>query len=711
MQSKRSNMNEIPPQKTYVSAVVSVTASRPQHAPQGPPFFGGYPPRVPPPSNYNEALHPQHFVGYPQPRQPYSAPERDEREPRYDRNTLPQPPTPTIGYQRTRSSSQEYYHHRTNSFPAGGPPPPPPPPPLPPPLESRFDLCDRKGSVPVNIISQGDCYSSQAEHYSSRPYGVPYPQPRSRSWGNGESLKCYTESYNASSSGPYTSAQRPDRKEQEKLSSKDDGGIANFRIIGNSASPVASQKPFIYTLSVPPTPVSNKVVKSSPNSTSCFVGDGISYKAPVSIESRNGALSPSEIESNRRDDVSNMGCTCKKSKCLKLYCVCFGASVMCGINCRCLICHNTPSHEQSRKDAIRCILARNPSAFDTKFKKAADARAITTNKSLTHKLGCKCRKSFCTKKYCECYNAGVKCSGSCRCVSCKNMPPGGFTSSSDEKEAIALLPRSFVADIVQAKMEGNKAPNSENKMMDAAQHLAFLKHASPVRNKIRFGSDSTNENSSLPYLESSSPGTTTSSPDVDFSKRRNGLETGGVNTLLMAAYAMTELSEHSAPSTPEREKSEPPFRSPKRKSLDEPSKGFVDDQFADAEDIEDVRGERDGKSLRTPNNGRQIKRTRMGSIDRTKLHKKTGVIVTMNQTNEILLKPNYNNNGSLIEETDVRSEGRNVFRDIKITSPKGQKKKTVLALTPVSARCIDFQHLGIEKNFDEKKDSYDYTEK
>merc|ERR1712159_295464 len=109
-------------------------------------------------------------------------------------------------------------------------------------------------------------------------------------------------------------------------------------------------------------------------------------------------------------------CHCKRSKCLKLYCECFAANVLCD-GCKCNDCENTADHVDTRREAVKYKLARNRSAFDPKFK----ATTATIGQSeFSHIRGCNCKRSNCRKKYCECFQAGIECAESCKCVECAN---------------------------------------------------------------------------------------------------------------------------------------------------------------------------------------------------------------------------------------------------------------------------------------------------
>ncbi|CAM0905490.1 unnamed protein product [Alopecurus aequalis] len=131
-------------------------------------------------------------------------------------------------------------------------------------------------------------------------------------------------------------------------------------------------------------------------------------------------------KSDNGDDESCKRCSCKKSKCLKLYCECFAAGVYCSEPCSCQGCLNKPIHEEIVLSTRKQIEFRNPLAFAPKVIRMSDAGQETqedpnnTPASARHKRGCNCKKSSCLKKYCECYQGGVGCSSNCRCETCKN---------------------------------------------------------------------------------------------------------------------------------------------------------------------------------------------------------------------------------------------------------------------------------------------------
>lgn len=120
-------------------------------------------------------------------------------------------------------------------------------------------------------------------------------------------------------------------------------------------------------------------------------------------------------ERRPKKEPKKLTCKCKKSQCVRLYCVCFSSQGFCAADCTCKSCCNNEQNQELRKELIQDTLAKNPQAFTSKFKKINKDKKV-----LLHARGCNCRKTGCLKRYCECYKAKTGCTRLCRCTECKN---------------------------------------------------------------------------------------------------------------------------------------------------------------------------------------------------------------------------------------------------------------------------------------------------
>ncbi|EKX45658.1 hypothetical protein GUITHDRAFT_152657 [Guillardia theta CCMP2712] len=150
------------------------------------------------------------------------------------------------------------------------------------------------------------------------------------------------------------------------------------------------------------------------------------------------------------------GCRCGRTKCLKQYCACFRNDVRCTNDCVCVDCHNDGKHEQARMMAVRLVRLNDPMAFKGTSLELENQEVHTPNGTLKTVRGCRCRRSKCQKKYCECFGAGLKCSTNCVCEGCLNGndPSKPFYPSGGSASSVARMAPAIPAGFSVSNMAG-----------------------------------------------------------------------------------------------------------------------------------------------------------------------------------------------------------------------------------------------------------------
>ena len=144
------------------------------------------------------------------------------------------------------------------------------------------------------------------------------------------------------------------------------------------------------------------------------VGKGSSLRR---AESKATPASPSSnmvtLDSFTPTSSNSKGCTCSKSRCLRLHCRCFGTMGTCSSECQCQNCLNRSEFKEARAFVIEKTLQIYPSAFQSRIS------LVSGSETRINASGCKC-STGCQKRYCECVKGSAGCSALCRCTGCRN---------------------------------------------------------------------------------------------------------------------------------------------------------------------------------------------------------------------------------------------------------------------------------------------------
>ena len=126
-------------------------------------------------------------------------------------------------------------------------------------------------------------------------------------------------------------------------------------------------------------------------------------------------------------DDRKIKCNCHNNHCAQGYCDCLKNGIACDpLKCGCTECVNTVDNSDLRL-----------SLKSKQTSRVAMLSAAEIKDTPILPFTCKCSKSKCQKKYCECYQAGRTCGLHCKCSDCHNGHPGAHDFQMSPAEEIS----------------------------------------------------------------------------------------------------------------------------------------------------------------------------------------------------------------------------------------------------------------------------------
>ena len=157
-----------------------------------------------------------------------------------------------------------------------------------------------------------------------------------------------------------------------------------------------------------------------------IINNNLDYSNPnprTNLNTNNITNNPQDkiiLMSNNNNNINNINnntrikCTCSKTGCKKKYCYCFSKGIFCD-GCECKNCENcrpgvsNQLNIQNSENNEKKIINEEFNNIQEEVQSPKNQRVI-----------CNCTKSYCMKKYCECFKQGFNCNSLCRCLDCKN---------------------------------------------------------------------------------------------------------------------------------------------------------------------------------------------------------------------------------------------------------------------------------------------------